>query len=155
MSSINADANAKFVTKESINIIINGKSVVLSHGDCIKFNRYLNLYNGEDIRSYVCTAKIIGFGYNGSPSNPNVIINRILYLPWRDEEGRWGSETREIGLASSNLTLHNIKEWQTIQKIPCPVPVQAAGKYKNKYKNRKSTKQTRRRKKKRSRVNKF
>lgn len=143
---------ANFVNKgsdESINIIINGKSIVLSHNDCIQFNRYINPLNGEDNKNYLCTAKIIGFGYGGSPSDPSVLINRIFFLPWRDEEGRWGSSKRYIGLVSSYLTRHDIQEWQTIKKIPCPV--QAAGKYKN----RKSTKQTRNSKTNRSRVNKF
>ena len=142
---------ATFVNKdsnESINIIINGEPMVLSHNDCIQFNRYINLLDGEDNQTYSCTAKIIGFGHSGSPSEASALITRIFFLPWREKEGRWGPPTsykRYIGLLSSWLGWHDIPEWTTIKKIPCPE--QSAGKYNI----RKSTKQTRRSRKRYSR----
>ena len=135
---MNKPAHATYVLKnsqESINIIINGEPMVLTKGDCIQFNRYVN--EGENLSTI---AKILSFGYSGGN-----YINRIFFLPWR-QEGIWGSHTspaRAIGL--ENPYLWGKPEWTTIKKIPCPD--QAGGKCKN----RKSTKQTQRIRKRQSR----
>jgi len=86
-------AKATYVDKNSqskIIIFVNRESIVLSIGDCIRFNRVVK--EGENPSTI---AKILGFGYNGG-----TYINRIFYLPWR-KEGRWGSHVlpqRQIGL---------------------------------------------------------
>lgn len=123
-------AHATYVLKnsqESINIIINGEPMVLTKGDCIKFNRYVN--EGENLFTI---AKILSFGYSGGD-----YINRIFFQPWR-QEGRWGSHTtpaRAIGLEDPYL--YAKAEWKSIKLVKCPD--QAGGKCKN----RKSTKQIR------------
>ena len=143
MSSESLDASANFVNKdssESINININGVPIILRKGDCIQFSRALG--DGENI---LTIAKILGFANSGNN------INRIFFLPWR-EEGHWGptgSRMRAIGLTGSYVLTgypgFGKPEWQTIKLVPCPE--QAGGKRKN----RKSTKKTQRIRKRQSR----
>ena len=108
-------AKATFVDKMSqskINIFVNRESMVLSRGDCIRFNRVVK--EGENPSTI---AKILGFGYNG-----DTYVNRIFYLPWR-KEGRWGSHIipqRQIGLEWPHVGGDD-GDWTSIIKLEkCP-----------------------------------
>jgi len=108
-------AKATFVdvmVRSQINISINNESMVLSVGDCIRFNRVVK--EGENPSTI---AKILGFGYNGG-----TYVNRIFFLPWR-KEGRWGSHAliqRQIGLEWPYVG-GNDGDWTSIIKLEkCP-----------------------------------
>jgi len=104
-------------SQNSINIVINGVPLVLTRGDCIRFRR--RVVEGADPMT---TARILDFGYSGGQ-----YVNRIFYLPWREETQRWGSGTlplRQIGLESPHLGGMSGEDWRTITKLDaCPVPV--------------------------------
>ncbi len=92
VQKITHSAKATYVDErlDRINISINRESIVLSRGDCIKFNRVV-----DEGKNPLTIAKILGFG-GGS----GTYVKRIFFLPWRDE-GRWGSNVlpqRHIGL---------------------------------------------------------
>ena len=104
----------------AITLTINGAPVKLSIGDCITFAR-----TGKDDDTITTTAKITGF------TNSSIGITGITYIPWRDKERRWGSDTfpaRIIGLAEERLRQKTGENWQTIKKLPaCPIPASPPG----------------------------
>jgi hypothetical protein len=107
-------ANATFIEDynySKIQIIIDDKIVELSDGDYIEFNR-----EGKKT-----IAKILTFGWH----NSSQYANRIFFLPWREEEKRWGSNTipmRGIPLefmffCDGNLSEQLFGDWTTIRRL--------------------------------------
>jgi len=73
-------AEATFIDNtnlEKINIFINNKSIVLSVGDCLKFNRFVGYdVEGEEGEAASTIGKIIGFGSNGKYAN-RIFLERL------------------------------------------------------------------------------
>ena len=77
-------ASATFVEEcnfKKIRLTIENEIVELEEGDLIEFKRK-GLPEGKLQR-----AKILAFGWH----NSSQYANRIFFLPWREEENRWGS----------------------------------------------------------------
>lgn len=101
-------------TKRAITLTIKGVEVKLGVGDCITFTRLV------DDAGTTTTARITGFD---APSNT---VDGIQYLPWRDEERRWSTDTRRfrsIGLSKTLVGAATGERWETIKKLDaCPIP---------------------------------
>ena len=67
---------------EYIELKINGIDTILCQNDCIKFNRNVFTQNYTNIEKHETIAKILNF------KNDNGNVIGILYLPWRDKDGR-------------------------------------------------------------------
>lgn len=114
-------ANALFVEGSNltkIQLTIENETVEtfeLSEGDFIEFNRKVL----TEIK--LQKAKILSFGWHNGSSH----ANRIFFLPWREEESRWGSHIipmRGIPLehgyfCDGDLADQLNGDWTTIKKL--------------------------------------
>ena len=111
-------ANATFVEDSKltkIQLTIENATVELSEGDFIEFNRKVL----TEIK--LQRAKILAFGWH----NGSLCANRIFFLPWREEESRWGSHIipmRGIPLehgyfCDGDLANQPNGDWTTIKKL--------------------------------------
>jgi len=91
------------------------ETIELSEGDFIEFKRKCL----SEIKTQ--RAKILAFGWH----NGSLCANRIFFLPWREEESRWGSHVipmRGIPLEHSyfrdgDLSDQPNGDWTTIKKL--------------------------------------
>ena len=91
------------------------ETIELSEGDFIEFNRKVL----TEIK--LQKAKILAFGWH----NGSLYANRIFFLPWREEESRWGSHVipmRGIPLEreyfhDGDLSDQPNGDWTTINKL--------------------------------------
>jgi hypothetical protein len=115
-------ANALFVEGSNltkIQLTIENETVELSHGDFMEFKRK----GLSEIKTQ--RAKILSFGWHNGSS----YANRIFFLPWRDEESRWGSHVIPMRLSQSDTPLEHSYfhdgdladqpngDWTTIRKL--------------------------------------
>jgi hypothetical protein len=130
---------------KQIKITINSIPVPISVGSFIQFDRWVLNYNPTLTISIVKTKAIVTHfgGSFHSTDDTKSSVNRIFYLPWREDERRWttSSYPRAIGLTSGYLNEY----WDTIKVIGCPSPtictLDAITKWQNEeYKKSKSTK---------------
>lgn len=129
--------NVRVITDDKIEITINSRSVNISIGSFITFDRWVMNYNPTLTISIAKTKAIVthfGGSFN-SADHTKSNVNRIFYLPWREDERRWttSSYPRAIGLTSGYLNEY----WDTIQVIECPSPtlctIAAINKWQNEY----------------------
>ena len=117
------NTNVTVRSDDKIEIIIDSRRVEISIGSFIQFDRWVLNYNPTLTISIVKTKAIVTHfgGSFDSTDHKKSRVNRIFYLPWREDENRWttSSYPRAIGLTSGYLNEY----WDTIQVIGCPSPI--------------------------------
>ncbi len=106
-----SDATFLNEAKTSIKITIGDEEQTFSIGDCITAT--INFEDEEPPKEII--GKINNFPHSdGKP-------NRIMYVPWRENEKRWSSTSRgnAIGLTGSYLGSNGIM-LKSIKKVKCP-----------------------------------
>lgn len=114
--------NVRVINDDKIEIIIDSRRVEISIGSFIEFDRWVFNYNPTLTISLVKTTAIVTHfgGSFDSTDHKKSSVNRIFYLPWREDERRWttSSYPRAIGLTSGYLNEY----WDTIKVTECPSP---------------------------------
>ena len=144
--------NVTVHSDRAIDITINSTPVRISIGSFIQFDRWVFNYKPTltisiepTLTISIVKTKAIVTHFGGSfniTDHTKSSVNRIFYLPWREDEQRWttSSYPRAIGLTSGYLNEY----WDTIKIIGCPssslCTIDAITKWQNEEYKSKSTK---------------